>query len=454
MVPSRRRADIDIDVIAAAVARVAAAWTAETRVCVALSGGVDSTVLLHAMVALRASTEVGFSLTAHHVHHGLSPDADTWTAHCAEVCTRLGVPLRIERVHVDRAARVGIEAAARDARYRSLDSLDTDVVLLAHHARDQAETLLLQLLRGAGPAGLAAMPIEAGRYLRPLLGMPKADVQRYAEVHALTWVEDQSNTDPRFSRNRLRLNVWPALIESFPSAEVTLSRAAAHQAHAAQLLIELAEIDAALCVDAGALVLSGFNRLSEPRRANLLRYWLDQHHIATLAANTLHEWLLQLGNVAVEQSIELRVPNAVLSPTSVRVYRGNAMVVHEHDRWQPREWAGEAMLTVTAGNATVGTVTFHNQAGPNALRAPLVGEHWYVRPRQEGDRIALSARSGHVTLKNIFQAANIPPWQREHWPLLICNKEIACVVGIATAEAFRVAQSQTDCGSSCEWKPA
>ncbi len=450
MVPSR--CSPEIDAVTAAVTLASASWTADTRACVALSGGVDSIVLLHALVAARRSADGAWGLCAHHVHHGLSLNADAWAVHCEKTCAELGVSFSVERVVVDRTSRVGIEAAARIARYQSLDHVDATLVLLAHHALDQAETLLLQLLRGAGPAGLAAMPERRERYVRPLLRVAKSDLLRYAETHALRWIEDESNADPRFARNRLRQQLWPSLIQAFPSAETTLSRAASHQGDAAELLNDLAALDAATCVDIGALKLAEFNALSQPRRANLLRYWLDVHAVPTPATHTLHDWLHQLRSDATEQAIQLRVPAALEQDLSVRVYRGRAFVVRDQARWQPLDWTGETKLALEAGGTAIGTLSFRPHAGAGAIRAQRAGERWRVRTRADGDSLELSARSGHVTLKNIFQNANVPPWQRELWPLLTCNKEIVCVVGIATANAYTVLPSET--GLLCEWKPA
>lgn len=450
MVPSRCRTDIDT--VTAAVTEAAAHWSRNARVCVALSGGVDSVVLLHAAVAVQKATTAPWSLTAHHVHHGLSPNADAWTKHCEEIAAKLGVPVTVDRVTVDRASRVGIEAAARDARYRSLDQVDATVVLLAHHARDQAETLLLQLLRGAGPAGLAAMPESAQRYVRPLLRVAKADVLTYADTHSLAWVEDESNMDSRFARNRLRHEAWPALIRAFPSAETTLARAASHQADAAQLLDDLAAIDAASCIVDAALKLPVFNALSHARRANLLRHWLTRQGVPTPATHTLQEWLQQLHSEKAEQAIQLRLPVAVAPDVSVRAYRGLAYVVREQAPWPPRNWSGENEVRITAGDTCFASITFAPGSGPGAIRAPRAGERWCLRRREDGDRVALSGKSGHVSLKNIFQSADVPPWQRELWPLLTCDKEIVCVVGIATANAFKVPPSKV--GLLCEWKPA
>lgn len=448
MARSKSRTD-SATLVTNAVANATADWASGTRICVALSGGCDSVVLLHALAALRTDTG---SLTAHHIHHGLSPNAGVWAAHCETVCAALSVPLTVARVTVDQHAGTGIEAAARDARFASLDRVDADIVVLAHHALDQAETLLLQLLRGSGPAGMAAMPAAAGRYLRPLLGVPKSALSSYAKQHQLQWVDDESNRDNRFSRNRLRNAVWPVLVDAFPAAEATLSRAAQLQAEASLLLADLARIDASTCVVDNALHLENFNALSLPRRANLLRFWLLENGIGPLAADTLREWLKQLASVAAIQAIELR---ASTHEGAIRVFRGRAYVAEEVRHWLPCHWAGEPSLTLRSGERSAGEIEFLCAATsdvPRAFRMPNAGEIWQVRSRLDGDGIALSERSGHVALKNIFQQANIPPWLRNSWPLLTCDDEIVAVIGIATAKAFNVAPGQF--GVTCQWKPA
>lgn len=437
------------ELVANAVANAATGWAPGTRVCVALSGGSDSVVLLHALAALRTDT---WQLIARHVHHGLSPNADAWAAHCESLCASLAVPLTIERVTVDQHLGTGVEAAARDARFASLDRVDADVIVLAHHALDQGETLLLQLLRGSGPAGMAAMPATAGRYVRPLLGVPKSALLTYAQQHQLQWVDDESNRDNRFSRNRLRNTVWPVLVEAFPAAETTLFRAAQLQAEASLLLDDLAAVDASTSVVDNALRLENFNALSLPRRANLLRFWLLENSIGPLAADTLREWLKQLASEAAIQAIELRSGK---HDGAIRVFRGRAYVVEDVRHWLPCQWLGESSLALQSGEQSAGQIDFFSTATPvvaGTFRAPQTGEIWQVRSRRDGDGVALSERSGHVALKNIFQQANIPPWLRSTWPLLTCDEEIVAVVGIATAKAFNVAPDQI--GVTGQWKPA
>ena len=243
------RATRDAVVDAIAHAPLAAA---PTSIVVALSGGRDSIALLDALALLRS--ELGIALSALHVHHGLSPNADAWTAFCEEQCAARDVPLAVHRVRVERVPGASLEATARAARYAALATADADIVALAHHADDQAETLLLQLLRGAGPHGLAAMPAERASstgplLLRPLLTLPRTAIDAYAAARGLAWVDDESNANTAVKRNFIRHEIAPRLAAAFPGYSATLARAARHQAEAAQLLDDLARLDAQDTID-------------------------------------------------------------------------------------------------------------------------------------------------------------------------------------------------------------
>ncbi|MEP6998324.1 MAG: tRNA lysidine(34) synthetase TilS, partial [Betaproteobacteria bacterium] len=242
---SRRDAPPISTVDAALAAALAAHGVSGVRIAVALSGGIDSMVLLDALHAL--APRFALHLSALHVDHRLSPRSERWAQFCAEACAARGVPLTVHRVDVARRAGQSLEAVARAARYAKLLGANIDIVALAHHADDQAETILLQLLRGAGPAGLAAMPRYRARsasgpaLLRPLLELPRAALAAYANARGLAWVDDESNEDRRHKRNLLRLSVAPLLAQAFPGYPTVLARAAGHQAEAAALLDELAE---------------------------------------------------------------------------------------------------------------------------------------------------------------------------------------------------------------------
>jgi tRNA(Ile)-lysidine synthase len=443
------------DHVDSAIARMVASLPSGANICVAYSGGEDSTVLLHALTKHREH----ISLSAQHVHHGLSANADAWAAHCSATCAALGVALTLSYIKVDGIQKQGIEAAAREARYAALRThaaAHGHLIALAHHQRDQAETLLLQLLRGAGPEGLAAMPASDALLLRPLLAVSKAAISLYAITHSLKPVNDESNADRRFARNRLRIDVWPSLIHAFASAEHTLARGAVLQSEATTLMHELALIDAETCINGNsALDLTAWRRLNSARRRNVLRYWLETLAVRALSFATLAEWEKQLASESAEQNIKLRVPTSDANPQSyVRVYRGVAYHVHDREgAHDPVPWRGERQLRFGDGNVTfapANAMDAHASAAKKgALRLPREGEQWLLRTRLEGDAIMLSPQSGHVTLKNIMQNANVPPWDRARWPILVCNQKIAAVPGLCIAAEF--VASPADSGVFPEW---
>ncbi len=247
------------------------------RLCVAFSGGLDSTVLLHCLTGLRAP--LGFELTALHVHHGLRPEADAWAEHCAAQCADRAVPLTIERVVIVSDDK-GLEAAARDARRKVFAVQEVDAIVLAQHRDDQAETLLFRLLRGAGTRGLSAMravtPSTAGPALwRPFLDIPRTEIRAYAEAQALRWIDDPSNANLIHTRNFLRLTILPALAARFPAVNAILARTAEQLAEDATLLDALAMQDAEGACDAiGGLSCARLVALTPARARNLLRGWL------------------------------------------------------------------------------------------------------------------------------------------------------------------------------------
>src|SRR5574343_619401 len=281
----------------------------DERLVVGLSGGRDSVVLLHLLAKL------GFAgrLSAIHVHHGLSPNADAWSRFCADYCASLSVPLAIHHVSVDTSSGLGLEAAARKARYSVFGSADADCLLLGHHRGDQAETVLLNLLRGSGVTGAAGMPLERRfgrlRLLRPLLDTSRVEIEAYAVSAGLAWIDDESNADTALTRNFLRHEAMAALVQRFPATEASLAHAAAHFGEAAILLDELAEQDWQLVGDGDSARLSGMRALSLPRLKNLLRYRLRRLGWQVPVAARLEEFARQLQSAGPDRHPELVLPD-------------------------------------------------------------------------------------------------------------------------------------------------
>lgn len=290
------------------------------RLCVALSGGCDSLVLSAAVARLALPNP----LSALHVHHGLSSRADAWVDHCRQQCNAWGIPLDVRRVEVVRDSGLGLEAAAREARYQQFAACDAHALLLGHHGDDQAETLLFNLLRGCGVRGAAAMPPErlwAGpRLLRPFLGLSRDDLESWARAQGLSWVEDESNGDVAYARNFLRREILPRLKERFPAVVERLGAATGHFAEAESLLAELAAEDwARLAADDGTIPAKHLPSLSMPRLKNLLRFRLGQLGWRVPEASRLEEFARQLREAAPDRHPELSLPDGKMQVAGRRL---------------------------------------------------------------------------------------------------------------------------------------
>lgn len=277
------------------------------QLAVALSGGLDSMVLLHAL------NSSGREISALHVHHGLSRNADRWAEFCQETCQALAVPLVLYRVEVERGSDDGLEAAARRARHQCYRDIAADWIGLAHHRGDRAETMLFNILRGAGVRGAGAMPERNGKLLRPMLDLGRPEITEYAKSCALRWMEDESNRDIRLSRNFLRHRILPAICKRFPAVERRLASTAARFAEAAGLLDDLAELDLSGQPSAFPLSLDRLKQLPEPRARNILRFLLAKHDIGIPSEQRLTEALRQFVMAAPDRHPVIVLGNHTLS---------------------------------------------------------------------------------------------------------------------------------------------
>lgn len=402
------------------------------KLLIALSGGLDSRVLLELLVLLKPMLQ--YELQAMHVHHGLSPNADQWADFCLQTCNALSVPLEVVRVQVPKDIGLGTEAAARKARYAALNAADVDFILLAHHEDDQAETLLLQMLRGAGIKGMSAMGEHDAkqRYLRPLLKVPRAELHDFAVSHSLQWIEDESNTDTGYDRNYCRHHILPVIEQRFPAARHTLARSAGHMAEAAQLLDELAELDARQYVQSGKLGIDGLRKLSEPRARNLLRWWLSNQNQSMPSTLRLNEMLRQL----LHAKADARVRIALGRNFWLRRYRDQAYVETEQPFESPiMMWQGEPELEMPDGSRLL----FEEKPGEGLACQRLGIDRLRIAYRQGGERLRLQASRPTRTLKYLFQESGIPPSQRDRIPLLYHGDVLAVVPGIGTAARLQTA---------------
>lgn len=306
MAASRNKPRTDLPLRLAAF--VASRLAADEPVCVGLSGGCDSVVLLHLLSRLGLEKR----LRAVHVHHGLSPNADAWAEFCVEYSRTLSVPCFVARVSVDRNSGQGLEAAARQARHAAFAEAGCSSIFLAHHAGDQAETLLFNLLRGTGVSGLAGMQeareIHGIRFLRPLLRCSRAELESYARQENLRWITDESNAETDFSRNFIRHEVLTAIKQRFPVAENAIAQAAMHCAEADALLGELAELDWVMVAEGDSARMRPLRTLSLPRLKNLLRYRLRCLGWQAPEASRLEEFARQLREAAPDRHPQLDLP--------------------------------------------------------------------------------------------------------------------------------------------------
>jgi len=384
------------------------------RVAVGLSGGLDSVVLLHAIHGL--APRLGYKLSAIHVNHGLSPNAGDWQKFCSALCLESGIPFKAVKVKVKKQ-RQGLEAAAREARRAAFMKLDADAIAVAHHQDDQAETVLFNLLRGTGLEGASGMPAQGklGRklLLRPLLGVPRTEIRAYAAGHRLGWIEDESNLDEALTRNFIRRRVGPLLEQRFPRWRENLARAARHFAGA--------ELDS----------------------GRLLRAFLKTKGLRAPSEAKLVEMLKQLGSA----SAVIRHDGVVF-----RRYREKVYPVTEKSKlpaFRPQIWNGETRLPLPALG---GELRFRRVRGRGIDSSLLRKQAFQVRLRSGGERLKPDARRPSRTLKNLFQEAGVPPWERERMPLLFCGNDLVWVPGLGADSGYAAAKDAA--GIIPEWRPS
>ena len=419
------------------------------RLVAALSGGVDSVVLLD--VLRRLAKKIRCELVALHVNHQINPAAASWTRFCRAYCKRLGVALTVVKVQVPRTA--SIEAAARDARYAAFAALPADFVALAHNLDDQAETVLLQLLRGAGVKGVSAMPelriVDRGlrlegnirskgvlnpAILRPMLDIPRSEIEAYAKSRELKWIEDDSNADTGFDRNFLRHRLLPVIEERYPAYRKTLARAGRNFAEAAGLLDELAQNDAQYA--GNRLDIAALRRLTVPRAKNALRLFLAANGVLMPNAARLAECVRQ---VQEPRAASIAID---LGAHELRRYAGELRVVAKAASPAPgfcRTWQGEARIAMPELGAAL---VMKKCRGAGISLAKLQAAPVTVRLRQGGERLRPDGGRPRRSLKNLLQEARLPPWLRGRLPLLFCGDALVYVPGIGIDSAFSAVRGE------------
>jgi tRNA(Ile)-lysidine synthase len=400
----------------------------QVAICVAYSGGVDSTALL---AALARGARSRLQLRGVHINHGLQAGADACSAHCQTIARHLGVPLKVIGVHVPRTRGTSLEAQARDVRYAALASELTigEILLTAHHADDQLETVFLQLLRGAGVAGLAAMPqvtrFAGGWLVRPLLERSRAELVAWARKHRLAWLEDVTNTHERLDRNYLRHQVLPRIRSRWPACASAVGRSARHAAQAQHMLEDVGRADADKAADGAALSVQALRTLPPQRRANALRVWIaaaglrlpDARRLAELAGPVLHA---------------RADANPSVAWTGVMARRhANRLSLHSRSSALPEEqltwaWRTNAQFALPGD---LGSVALQTDArGPIDL--DLLPAQLAVRWRRGGERLRPRGGGPSRALKTLLQEAQVPPDERSRLPLLFDGARLIAVANL------------------------
>jgi len=409
---------------------------------VAYSGGVDSHVLLH---LLASSKDLPIHcLKAIHIDHSLHDDSAQWAMHCAKVASTLGVDFQSIKVEVLNSHAMGVEAAARRVRYQAIaGKLSTqDIVLTAQHQEDQAETLLLQLLRGAGPKGLSAMAslssLGEGQMMRPFLNATQVEIMAYATEHKLDWIDDPSNSNNQFNRNYIRHEVWPLIIKRWPSASRLLSRSAQHCYEADTLLADLAKLDLAVVLGKGSensLTIDGLLSLSIERCKNLLRYFIVSHQFSLPSATMLQRIIDE-----VCLSAEDSMPMIQWSGIQIRRYRGEIFFLKPQ---KPVD-TSHAFLCKTPERLKLFEDCFLTWLVVEniGISQAMFDDGLQVGFREGGEKIKLYGHQHHKSLKTLWQEWAIPPWERDRIPLLFYGNELIAVVGYGLSEQCELAAGQ------------
>ena len=404
--------------------------TPPAQLAVAFSGGLDSTVLLHATIKAHGKKNVH----AFHVHHGIQKEADQWQAHCKAMAKKFGCHFDTRNVKLNKPSN--IESQARNLRYEALTQMceahKIQDLLLAHHLDDQAETVLIQLMRGAGLPGLSAMPQVKSNELihlwRPFLNMRRKDLESYAEEHQLTWIEDPSNQDESYRRNAIRKSILPNLEKFQKGAIENLARSAKHLGEAQGLLNQLADIDLGLIETKEGLSKTNLIRLyktSQARATNALRRWLSKNGFAYPSEERLTAWWSELTQARVDAKLQW-----------------------DHDQCVIRLWRGHLTITQDSSNSEViGEWTFKKL--PTNSKKPGIAKDRFEKAkrkglintmaREGGEKFKVDSKRPRRSLKNLYQEAAIPPWQRDV-PLLYIGEELVAVAGIGISADWLVTE--------------
>ncbi|MBU6467971.1 MAG: tRNA lysidine(34) synthetase TilS [Betaproteobacteria bacterium] len=415
---------------------------------VAVSGGLDSVVLLS--ICKQLSISHPFKLNALHINHQLQPVNDEMQKQVQSLCQALSIPLEIKTVKCDLNSGLGLEKAAREARYDVFKALSKSYLLLAHHKNDQAETLLTQLFRGSGLPGLSAMPEKrslpdsAIQLLRPLIHIPRSIIYAYAKEHGINWVEDPSNQDVYYSRNYIRQVLTPVIEQKFPHWVEVAERCSHHFATAQKLLDDLALLDYQTCTeqDTDTLIAEKMIALGIERAANLLRFWLVKHHLPVPQEKQWTSWWDQVSKAKQDKHPRLDFAGVSL--------------VSDHQYWYViPQWIPWHTVTITNWGFDeieipgIGILSATRVLG-SGIKEDTLKQAFILSPREGGEWLQRHPKQPHKMVKKLFQESHIPMWARDIWPILRNHEGIIAIPGIGV-ELSHQAQAN-EWGIEVNWR--
>jgi len=416
---------------------------------VALSGGVDSVVLLHLLHALKKKHH--FTLKASHVHHGLSQNADKWVKFCEKLCEKLSLPLDIHYIQLPKKKSLGIEGEARQLRYEKLLQSKSDLVVLAHHQDDQAETFLLQLIRGAGVKGLSSMANfdDTKKLWRPLLKVSRSDIENYAKQHKLKWIEDESNLNIDFDRNFIRSKVLPILKNRFSHIIKVISRSSSHLAEAQNLLDDLAKLDLKNYLKSNnykhKLQVKYLNKLSHSRVKNVLRYWLEMNNQLMPSKDLLDELLRQVLTAKKDADLKIQLSKDF----EIRRYKDEIYIVQKNQNRQKNYeiiWNSESEILLPDGTK----LKFKNIKGKGISLEKMKNKKLIISNRKGGEFFKPDSKRPTKKVKQLLQESDLPPWEREYLPLIFADKDLVCVPGFGIDNTYQAQPSKS--GLKVTWE--
>jgi len=412
---------------------------------IALSGGIDSVVLLHALSQLKVKLKL--QLSAIHINHDLSSNADDWLIFCHNKCKELGIPIKSEKINIKHDISMGIEAAARKGRYQALETYRKGILVLGHHQNDQAETLLLQLFRGSGLNGLAAMQVfDQERFIwRPLLKINRGKIEDYAEENNLNFIEDESNKNLQFDRNFLRKKVLPLIQSRYPDIINTISRSSENIAEGLNLHKAIAKEDANLYFSKNkeCLSLSMIKKLDKERVVNLIRWWLDVNKQMMPSKKIMNELYNQIKIVKKDSQINIHIS----SETSVRAYNNFLWLVriikdkHSYDLI----WKGEDIFELPGSSKLL----FKPSLGQGISLEKVGSSILRIQNRKGGERFKPKRNQPTRTLKYLLQKMNMPPWERAILPIIYSEDMLVAVPNYGVHHEFVADEDKI--GLTIEW---